>query len=45
MIAINDFEPISFTKSLQNSIVYFEGKEQYERCAHLFKIKQLLRKA
>ncbi len=44
-VAINDFEPISFNKSLQSSIVYFEGQEQYERCAHLFKIKQLLKKA
>jgi hypothetical protein len=28
--------------NLEQSILYFEGNEEYEKCAHLFKIKNLI---
>lgn len=40
--AIQEFEPITFNKALQNSIWYFEDREEYEKCAHLFKIKKIV---
>ena len=40
---ILDFDPKMFYKSLQDAILYFETCEQYERCAHLLKIQQLIK--
>ena len=41
--AIKQFEPITFNKALQNSIWYFENREEYEKCAHLFKIQKVVK--
>ncbi len=40
---ILDFNPKMFYKALQDAIFYFEHCEQYERCAHLLKIQQLVK--
>lgn len=42
-LAIKNFEPVSLNKSLKSSILYFENKEEYEKCAHLLKIKNILK--
>lgn len=41
--AIKQFEPITFNKALQNSIWFFEDREEYEKCAHLFKIQEVVK--
>lgn len=40
--AIGEFEPPTFNKALQDSIWYFEEREEYEKCAHLLKIKEVV---
>jgi hypothetical protein len=40
--AIGEFECLTFNKALQDSISHFEDREEYERCAHLFKIKEIV---
>tara|TARA_R110000772_G_scaffold217383_1_gene327803 strand:- start:406 stop:852 length:447 start_codon:yes stop_codon:yes gene_type:complete len=40
--AIGEFEPPIFIKALQDSILYFEDREEYEKCAHLLKIKEVV---
>ena len=40
---ILDFNSKMFCKALQDAIFYFEHCEQYERCAHLLKIQQLVK--
>jgi hypothetical protein len=42
--AILNFDPKIFNKALQSSIMYFEACEQYERCAHLLNIQQIVKK-
>ena len=40
---ILDFNPKMFYKALQDALLYFEACEQYEKCAHLLKIQQLIK--
>jgi hypothetical protein len=42
--AILNFNPKIFNKALQSSIMYFEACEQYERCAHLLNIQQIVKR-
>jgi len=42
--AILNFDPKIFNKALQSSIMYFEACEQYERCAHLLNIQQIVKR-
>lgn len=42
--AILNFNPKIFNKALQSSIMYFEECEQYERCAHLLNIQQIVKR-
>jgi hypothetical protein len=42
--AILNFDPKIFNKALQSSIIYFENCEQYERCAHLVNIQQIVKR-
>ena len=42
--AILNFNPKIFNKALQNAIMYFEACEQYERCAHLLNIQQIVKR-
>ena len=41
--AILNFNPKIFNKALQNAIWYFESQEEYEKCAHLYKIQKLVK--
>jgi len=42
--AILNFNPKIFNKALQNAIMYFEACEQYERCARLLNIQQIVKR-
>ena len=42
--AIINFDPTIFEKSLGRAVKYFEGFEEYEKCAHLFNIQEIVRK-
>jgi len=41
--ALIGFNPTVFNKALQSAISYFQEHEEYERCAHLFKIQQIVK--
>ena len=41
--ALVGFDPRIFNKALNNSIDYFVSYEEYEKCAHLFKIQQIVK--
>ena len=41
--AILNFNPKIFNKALQNAIWYFESQEEYEKCAHLYKIQKIVK--
>ena len=43
--SINRIDSTSFIESLTSAISYFEAKEEYERCAHLLKIKKIKEKS
>jgi len=42
--AIINFDPKVFYDSLDNAIKYFEEGEEYEKCAHLFDIQEVVRR-
>ena len=42
--AIINFDPKVFYDSLDNAIKYFEEGEEYEKCAHLFNIQEVVRR-
>jgi len=41
--AMLNFNPKIFNKALQNALWYFEAQEEYEKCAHLYKIQKLVK--
>ncbi len=41
--ALIEFNPMVFNKALKSSINYFEMQEQYEKCAHLHNIQQIVK--
>ena len=41
--AIINFEPKALLKVLVSSISFFEGYEEYEKCAHLHKIQKIVK--
>lgn len=43
MEAMLNFNPKIFNKALQNALWYFESHEEYEKCAHLYKIQQIVK--
>jgi hypothetical protein len=45
VFSILDFDPRSLNKALESAIVFFEEGEEYEKCAHLFKIQQILKES
>ena len=42
--AIINFDPKLFYKTLNGSVNFFERDEEYEKCAHLYKIKEIVKK-
>ena len=45
IFAILDFNPKLLSSSLESALLYFEELEEYEKCAHLFKIKNILKES
>jgi len=41
--AIINFDPRVFYKTLDGAVNFFESYEEYEKCAHLHKIKELVK--
>lgn len=41
--AIINFDPKTLLKVLNSSIKFFENYEEYEKCAHLFKIQEIVK--
>lgn len=41
--ALIEFNPMVFNKALKSAISYFEMYEQYEKCAHLHNIQQIVK--
>ena len=41
--AIINFDPKVFYKTLEGAVNFFESYEEYEKCAHLHKIKELVK--
>ena len=41
--ALIGFNPIVFNKALTSAIVYFQDGEEYEKCAHIFKIHEIVK--
>ena len=45
IFAILDFNPHLLSSALESALIYFEGLEEYEKCAHLFKIQKVLKES
>ena len=45
VFAILDFNPKLLNKTLEDALQYFQGLEEYERCAHIFKIQTILKES
>ena len=41
--ALIGFNPIVFNKALTSAIDYFKEGEEYEKCAHIFKIQEIVK--
>ena len=41
--ALINFDPKTFCKVLDGAISFFESYEEYEKCAHLYKIKKIVK--
>ena len=41
--AIINFNPKIFLKTLNSAIQFFESYEEYEKCAHIYKIKEIVK--
>ena len=41
--AIINFDPKVFYKMLDGAVIFFENYEEYEKCAHIHKIKELVK--
>jgi hypothetical protein len=41
--AIINFDPKVFYKILKSAVKFFENYEEYEKCAHIYKIKELVK--
>jgi hypothetical protein len=42
--AIINFDPIVFYKALNGAISFFEQYEEYEKCAHLYNMKEIVKR-
>jgi len=41
--AVLDFNPKILNKTLESALLYFQDSEEYRKCAHIFKIQQIIR--
>ena len=41
--AIINFNPLAFNRTLDSSLKFFEQYEEYEKCAHIYRIKETLK--
>ena len=39
------FNPKLLDKTLESALLYFQDSEEYEKCAHIFKIQQILKES
>tara|TARA_Y100001972_G_scaffold69185_1_gene84344 strand:+ start:177 stop:602 length:426 start_codon:yes stop_codon:yes gene_type:complete len=42
--AIINFDPKIFSKSLGSAVRYFESLEEYEKCAHIYNIQEVVKR-
>jgi len=42
--ALISFDPKIFCKTLDGALNFFESYEEYEKCAHLYKIQEIIKK-
>lgn len=45
VFAILDFNPKLLYKTLEDALQYFQGLEEYEKCAHIFKVQTILKES
>ena len=45
LFAVLDFNQKVLDKTLGSALMYFEEFEEYEKCAHIFKIQQILKES
>ena len=45
VFAILDFNPNTLNNALESALLYFEDKEEYLKCAHIFRIQQILKES
>ena len=45
IFAILDFNPKLLNNALESALQYFEGREEYLKCAHIFKIQKILKES
>jgi hypothetical protein len=45
IFAVLDFNPQILNSALESSLIYFQNREEYEKCAHIFKFQQILRES
>lgn len=45
IFAILDFDPKLLNKTLESALQYFQDLEEYEKCAHIFKIQNILKES
>ena len=43
--SILDFNPKLLNNALESALMYFQDREEYLRCAHIFRIQQILRES
>jgi hypothetical protein len=43
LFAVLDFNPKMLNKALESALLFFENGEEYLKCAHIFKIQQILK--
>lgn len=45
IFAVLDFNHQILNNALESSLIYFQNREEYEKCAHIFKFQQILRES
>ena len=43
IFAVLDFNPKILNNALESALLYFQNREEYEKCAHIFKFQQILK--